>query len=378
MSSYSSSVAGHLDAARSYLLGATSEVTPEFVDPRADDAAVAAWHKARREGLGGTDMAVVLGLSPYNNPYHLWEEKRGERESEPPDLPVERLAWGHFLEEPIALEFARRHPGLLLSDPGEGLFRAPRPLHFIQGSPDRLIVDSEGKTIGVLEIKTSANEWAVVPSYYLVQVLTYAIAVNLDSDGLCYIACLHMEAARLRFWKINLRQCMPAIKALMDVGAAFWQCVEDGTPPCQPPGEAGLDTSTLILPEHILQRYHEANSTKNALESEVEALRQQLLVALGNRRYALSSDAGFEAMLSNYPQTLFDSKRFRADHPDLHASYCSESSRTRLKVGPVKVGEKGKQKKVKAIAAAADAQAAIDAAPVHAPVDPTLEIPDNV
>ena len=35
------------------------------------------WQAARRQSVGGSDAATVLGLNPYASPYSLWAEKTG-------------------------------------------------------------------------------------------------------------------------------------------------------------------------------------------------------------------------------------------------------------------------------------------------------------
>ena len=40
------------------------------------------WLKARQKGIGGSDAAAVLGLSPWKSNVRLWEEKTGLREPE--------------------------------------------------------------------------------------------------------------------------------------------------------------------------------------------------------------------------------------------------------------------------------------------------------
>ena len=35
------------------------------------------WLQARRRGIGGSDAAAVLGLSPWKSNVRLWEEKTG-------------------------------------------------------------------------------------------------------------------------------------------------------------------------------------------------------------------------------------------------------------------------------------------------------------
>lgn len=39
-----------------------------------------AWLSARRSGIGGSEVAAALGLSPFKSPYALWAEKTGESE----------------------------------------------------------------------------------------------------------------------------------------------------------------------------------------------------------------------------------------------------------------------------------------------------------
>ena len=33
------------------------------------------WLKERTKGIGGSDVATILGLNPYKTPLQLWEEK---------------------------------------------------------------------------------------------------------------------------------------------------------------------------------------------------------------------------------------------------------------------------------------------------------------
>lgn len=43
---------------------------------------VDAWHEQRRKGIGSTDAAAILGLSPWSTPFDVWQEKTGERPTE--------------------------------------------------------------------------------------------------------------------------------------------------------------------------------------------------------------------------------------------------------------------------------------------------------
>lgn len=61
--------------------------------------------ESRRQGLGATDCAAVMGLSPYKTPYELWLTKTGRMEDEP-ILEDDRLRLRHAHEETIAREYA--------------------------------------------------------------------------------------------------------------------------------------------------------------------------------------------------------------------------------------------------------------------------------
>lgn len=42
----------------------------------------ALWHRERSQGIGGSEIAAIMGISPYTTAYKLWEEKTGRRQPE--------------------------------------------------------------------------------------------------------------------------------------------------------------------------------------------------------------------------------------------------------------------------------------------------------
>ena len=59
----------------------------------------------RNAGIGGSDVPVILGLSPFRSAVELWAEKRGEGEPQKPSLPM-RI--GSLVEGAIATLYAER------------------------------------------------------------------------------------------------------------------------------------------------------------------------------------------------------------------------------------------------------------------------------
>jgi putative phage-type endonuclease len=151
--------------------------TAEYVgtfEPGSDD-----WHKARAQGLGGSEIAAVVGLSPWESRFSLWMRKAGAigQQSESPEM-----EWGSRLEDAVAAKFAEGHPDMTVGRAGTWR-HVDRPWQI--ANPDRLCCD-----IGyeVLECKTAlyAYEWGPdgsdeIPVYYRAQVLWYLDTFGLDT-----------------------------------------------------------------------------------------------------------------------------------------------------------------------------------------------------
>jgi len=65
----------------------------------------AEWLEARKRGLGGTDVAAILGASKWSSPWRVWAEKNGH-EFEQVDR--EAMSLGRKLEVFVAQEWADR------------------------------------------------------------------------------------------------------------------------------------------------------------------------------------------------------------------------------------------------------------------------------
>lgn len=71
------------------------------------------WLDARRGGLGGSEIAAVLGLSPWDSPLSLYHRKRGEL----PDLDLtDEMEAGTRCEPMIARWFADHHPEYVVEE----------------------------------------------------------------------------------------------------------------------------------------------------------------------------------------------------------------------------------------------------------------------
>ncbi|MET8908359.1 YqaJ viral recombinase family protein [Micromonospora sp. NPDC004551] len=105
------------------------------------DVDEATWLAARRAGpdgyrVGASEMAAVLGISPWASPFSLWWAKQDGWEAEET---TRRQRYGHAVEDGIAGLFAEDRPELLVVRPGAGLWGHPVE-RWLVATPDFLAV----------------------------------------------------------------------------------------------------------------------------------------------------------------------------------------------------------------------------------------------
>lgn len=147
------------------------------------------WLQYRRLGIGGSDVAACMGLSPFVTMRDLWRDKVGILPAVPDANNRLAKEIGHRLESLVAEEFARR-TGMMVYKIKK-MFRHPK-YPFMLADTDYFCENAQGQTF-ILEIKTSHSrnryKWAnnMVPFHVDRQGRHY-MAVN-DVDG-CFFACL--------------------------------------------------------------------------------------------------------------------------------------------------------------------------------------------
>lgn len=139
------------------------------------------WLEARRGRLGGSEVAAVMGLSPFESRFSLWHRKRGD--IGPAELNP-AMEWGNRLEAVVAHKFTEDHPELAVRRSGVWQNKS-RPWQV--GTPDRLMYRYDRPTVSeVLEVKTARYDdgWGEpgtdqIPVHYRCQVLWYLDTLDL-------------------------------------------------------------------------------------------------------------------------------------------------------------------------------------------------------
>ncbi len=161
------------------------------------------WLQMRTEGIGGSDAAKVLGISPWGTKYDLWHDKVGIDPLND-DKNSMILDAGHRLENFVAQLYGYLQNANANGEENEKVkvfekkIMYRHPLYpFMQGDIDRF-VEKDGK-VSILEIKTTSDnnksEWfsdsgkPIIPKHYECQVRHYMAVTNIDEADICCLFC---------------------------------------------------------------------------------------------------------------------------------------------------------------------------------------------
>ena len=175
------------------------------------------WLEARKHGIGGSDVAAVMGISPWKSPLEVWLEKTGRADA--PDLSdKESVAMGTELESVVLDMYRRRHPDHAAQRVNAILTSTVRP--WAQASLDGIVKDPE-LGWGVLEIKTGSkeSEWADgVPLHYLTQVTHY---LSVTGYAFADVAALIGDFG-LHYHEYRVMRDEEDLKAVVERVDEFW------------------------------------------------------------------------------------------------------------------------------------------------------------
>lgn len=292
------------------------------------------WRAARRPGIGASEIAAVMGISPYDSPFSLWWRKHMGWDIEASD----EMRTGTFLESAIAVWFSDHAatPGIVVTS--AGLFAHPeRPWQI--ATPDRLLhmecVECEGEgwtpdpaipalrlceacrgegiepgVIGILECKWVAYSWdgwgddgsSEIPVHYRAQVLWQMDVMGLKDVFVCALGPGGFRTYRI--WRDETDLTM-----MREAGRRFMESLADGEPP-------DVDDHSATLP--ILRRINAAIEDREqeipgpVASGWLRAKRFKDLAAKVERRYS----AELRAHLGTAKTAVHDGRRFAARSTD--------------------------------------------------------------
>lgn len=167
------------------------------------------WREARRSGIGGSDIAALMGVSPFANADDVYRSK-----IEGYDIPeTEQMRIGKRIEPFIVREFHHAKPEFRIVNPKK-LYRRDE---IYLATPDRLLCVADDKPHAILEIKNCeywSREKRTMAAY---QVQWYLFVLGLKFGYIC---------AMEKGWKLHTQPIVrdeELIERMKDTAQAFWE-----------------------------------------------------------------------------------------------------------------------------------------------------------
>lgn len=146
----------------------------------------AEWLEHRKNYIGGSDAACIVGMNPYKTNVELWEEKTGNKQADDiSDKPY--VKYGTEAEKYLRELFALDYPQYSVSYvDNNSVLNDKYP--FAAASLDGFLTELETGRHGILEIKTTnilqsmqKEKWNHrIPDNYYIQVLHYLMVTEFD------------------------------------------------------------------------------------------------------------------------------------------------------------------------------------------------------
>ena len=311
----------------------------KVIVPDIDKLSYAEWLQVRRSGIGGSDAAAALGLSPWKSALELWQEKTYGLSQ--PRQENEAMIFGKLMEPVITKEFIRR-TGLTVK-PMRSMLQAEQ-WPWMLADLDGLIEDPKRGT-GVFEVKTASafkqDEWGEdrCPDAYMLQLAHY-LAVT----GLSYaVICVLIGGNKMQWATVDRDDEL--ITSLVQLEKRFWQHVLTQSPPPVDGSTAcaemlsrkypsSSNAAPLILPAEAdgwIADYLQAKAEEDAAVERKRLAENRIKEVMKNHEKAMSP-GGCQTTWKTVQSSRIDSTRLKKEEPALFEKFTTTSATRRFSI----------------------------------------------
>ena len=285
-------------------------------------------HKLRSKGIGGSEVAAILGISEWSSPYQVWLEKTGRDKSN------EDNKWmyaGRLLESAVAKYFSEETGYRVIKSSAESK-TYQHPVHtFAVGTPDRTYFGLKGAGKGILECKTTQKHIDNVPMSWFAQLQWYLGVTDLTFGSIAWLErgvdFGHIEYEfDKNFWEY----------ALTAVGE-FWEnhVVKD-----VPPDPINTDDITKMYATHtagkvvyatpeVVERHKKLKTLVEAqkeLERQTGKLVEEIKLTMGDAEAIVDNGGNLFTWKSSKSSLRVDNDKLRELFPDVYNKCLKEVS----------------------------------------------------
>ncbi len=325
------------------------------------------WLAWRRRGIGGSDVAAILGISPFRTARDVYYDKLNVAPAVPDEGNWVALEMGQLLEPLVAKIFSRK-TGLPVFQIQKMFRHAQFP--FLLADVDYFVTLPSGET-AILEIKTTnyyaRDHWfcdgrEIVPAWYETQGRHYMATMNLDRVFFCCLYGNNEDEVIIR----ELRRDMAYEEEMIYLEKNFWEnhVLKKCPPPYVESGDlivasarrfggpadrqapvVSLDgemKNTLLRYLRLCEEKKQSDTISRTREAELQRLKAILIARMGASCTAQCTENGVSYTVTYNPvrKASIDKDglaRLKLQYPEVYDRFVtvSESRRFHVKAAPI-------------------------------------------
>lgn len=281
------------------------------------------WQEQRQRGIGSSDASAILGLSNWESPYSLWEQKTGRVPLDRPvSADVERLRkFGHIMES-VTCSLTAEHLGIPIMKPEVGYHHAKHD--WLRCNLDGWTAD--GRLAEFKNVHQSQAGWwdGQIPDHAEIQVHHSGIVLGATS---AVVAGL-IGGSRLAVYEVALSESV--MEVIWEAETKFWEHVTSDTPPEVDGHHRTLENLMETWAGHSApkqvdetdvsewwEQFFEADREEKAAKKRKDTARARLAELMDGHDVLATGDR----VWAKVQGTQLSKTRLKAAHPDVYERY---------------------------------------------------------
>lgn len=294
----------------------------------------------RRNYIGGSECAAVLGLSKWKTPYQVWLDKHSNELLKEDN---EAMWWGRELEPLVIKKYQERTNNdvtLVLDENGKQKTIDNVNYPWLKAHVDGVVIDKKL----IIEAKTTrffVDEWGEpdsdqIPTEYLIQCAHYCIVLGDKFDGVDIAALGSTSDFRIYHYKRNIKLEEQIIARTKE----FWEKFIKGSDIPEVTTKDDLSKiyntcrdNPIIATNEIIDKYNEllrARDSLSKIESEKEEIENELKLFIKDNSELIDISGKVLATWKSSISKTLDQKKLKESNLDLTDFYTEKQKRTFL------------------------------------------------
>lgn len=291
------------------------------------------WVKSRSLGIGGSEIASILGLDPYRSPYSVWMDKTSGQSKSVENAYTRS---GQKLEK-VVVEYFVEETGFAIEPQNDQDFHhiCHKEYDYMRGSRDRVYVKPNGERC-ILECKTTQSnvDKNDLPMTWFCQLQWYMGLYGVRIGAIAWLERgIRFDYKEIEFDEVFFNYLVSSVKM-------FWEnyVLTNTEPPYMNANDVALkypnhaDNVVIEATDELFAVYNKLKEIREKvkdLEAQESILIDSFKTIMKDAEKAMYHGMTLATWKSGKSKLSFDADKFAQDHPDAIKPYMAEKQSVR-------------------------------------------------